>query len=103
MLFRSDIRVLHPAPFPMSKDDSPTEIVAQADPYARNRRAASGKSDDNKSDDDPLLMNRDDEIINRGGFAPFPMSLKDRPEPHHKGTSDDRRECRRSKKRRSSG
>ncbi|KAL5531383.1 hypothetical protein ACEPAG_4260 [Sanghuangporus baumii] len=58
------------APFPMLMESACDDSVSVHD--------GNGGSE---SDEDPLLMNRNDEIINRGGLAPFPMSLEDRPQP----------------------
>lgn len=61
-----------PAPFPMSMETADDCATNDCD---KNRQ------DSGSDEEDPLLMNRNDEIINRGGLAPFPMSLDDRPFP----------------------
>ncbi|KAL5536818.1 hypothetical protein ACEPAF_641 [Sanghuangporus sanghuang] len=84
-----------PAPFPMAK--LATDGVAKSVTKHQRSRLAPfpmlvksayddsvnvlDGSEESGSDEDPLLMNRNDEIINRGGLAPFPMSLEDRPQP----------------------
>ncbi|KAL5492496.1 hypothetical protein ACEPAI_3943 [Sanghuangporus weigelae] len=58
------------APFPMLMESAYDDSVNVHD-----------GNEESGSDEDPLLMNRNDEIVNRGGLAPFPMLLEDRPQP----------------------
>ncbi|KAL5513270.1 hypothetical protein ACEPAH_3668 [Sanghuangporus vaninii] len=84
-----------PAPFPMAKLAT-DGVIKSVTKTQRSRLApfpmlvgsayddsvdVHDGNEESGSDEDPLLMNRNDEIINRGGLAPFPMSLEDRPQP----------------------